>query len=124
MVPVWRLNAPGTWALPLAPFAAVADWKVPSELEQLLVEHTSNVTLPSSAGSGSLNVALRVGVVELTKTPSAGASRGGVVGARSAVLFVTARPAAVRAGLPVGVTVSRIMGSLPGCAYARVSASA
>ena len=109
------MKAPGTWALPLAPFATEADWKVPSELEQLLVEHTSKVTLPVSLGSGSLKVPLSVGVAELTKTPFAGVPREGVVGATFAELFVTATLLTVAAGFPTGITVSRIIGSAPGC---------
>ena len=45
--------------------------KVPSELEQLLVEQTSKVTLPVSSVSGSLNVAVSVGVCEPTTLASA-----------------------------------------------------
>src|SRR2546427_5523730 len=46
--------------------------KVPSELEQLLVEQTSKVTLPVSSVSGSLNVAVRDGArVPTTLAPAA-----------------------------------------------------
>jgi hypothetical protein len=119
------LNAPGTGALPLAPLATLADWNVPSEVEQLLAEHTSKVALPVSLGSGSLKVALRVGVVELMNTASAGEPSAGVVGARSAVLFVIeALPSvAVAAALPVAVAASRTIGSLPGFVYVRSSVS-
>src|SRR5438034_11669957 len=66
--------------------------KVPSELEQLLVEQTSKVTLPVSFASGSPKVAVRVGVEVLRRAPSAGDTSAGVDGATFEVLFVTARP--------------------------------
>src|SRR6266516_760449 len=88
--------------------------KVPSELEQLLVVQTSKVTFPVSTLSGSLKVAVRVGVEVFSRAPSAGETSAGVDGATFEVLFVTARPLAVPAALPVGVAVSRTFGLLPG----------
>src|SRR2546427_2350537 len=53
--------------------------KVPSELEQLLVVQTSKVTLPVSWLSGSLKVAVRVGVAVLRRALCLGgkSARGG-----------------------------------------------
>ena len=69
-----RLKPPGTAALPLAPTARLVllESKLPSELEQLLVVQTSKVTLPVSCVSGSLKVAVRVGVVVFRRAASAG----------------------------------------------------
>src|SRR5438034_4456209 len=88
--------------------------KVPSELEQLLVEQISKVTLPVSWLSGSAKVAVRVGVVVLKRAPSAGETSVAADGATFEVLFVTARPLAVAAALPAGVAVSRTLGLPPG----------
>src|SRR2546427_5797095 len=88
--------------------------KVPSELERLLVVQTSKVTLPVSWLSGSLKVAVSVGVGELIDTASAGETSAGAEGETLAVLLVAALPLAVAAGLPVGRAVSRTIGSLPG----------
>ena len=91
-MPVWRLKPAGTSALPLwLTFSAVlVESKLPSGAEQLLVVQTWKATLPVSSVSGSLNCALRVGVVESMNAPSAGVSRAGVAGAASGVRFVTA----------------------------------
>src|SRR2546427_2551054 len=97
--------------------------KVPSELEQLLVEQTSKVTLPVSWLSGSPKVAVSIGVAVLKRVPSAGETSVGVEGETLAVLFVTATPLALAAALPVDVAVSRTIGSLPGFVYASSSAS-
>ncbi len=113
-MPFWRAKPPGTWALPLAPFATVGESTVPSELEQLLVVHTSNVTVPLSFASGSPNAAVSAGVGVLARAPSAGLTSTGVLGARLAVLFVAAAPLELVAGLPLGGAVSRIIGSVVG----------
>ena len=86
------MKPPGTAALPVWPTvsAVLVELNVPTDAEQLLVEQTSNVTLPVSSVSGSLNVALSVGVAVSVKTASAGATSAGVVGAASGVRFVTA----------------------------------
>ncbi len=88
--------------------------KVPSELEQLLVEQTSKVTLPVSTLSGSAKVAVSVGVEVLSRAASAGDTSAGVDGVTLPVLFVTARPLAVTAALPVGNARSRTIGFEPG----------
>ena len=90
--------------------------KVPSELEQLLVEQTSKVTLPVSWVSGSMNVAVSVGVAVLSRAVSAGLTSVGVDGAAFVVLLVIEALAsvAVAAGLPVASAVSRTIGLLPG----------
>jgi len=82
----------------------------------LLVVQTSKVTLPVSCVSGSRNVAVRVGVVVLSRTASAGPTSVGVDGDAFVVLlvidaFVTV---AVAAALPLASAVSRTIGSLPG----------
>ena len=107
---------PGTEALPLAPFAieVLVESNVPSELVQAASLQTSKVTLPVSFGSGSLKVAVRVGVAELSGAALAGVTSAGVDGARFAVLFVTETPLAVAAAFPVERARSRIIGSLPG----------
>jgi hypothetical protein len=99
--------------------------KVPSDVEQLLVEQTSNVIFPVSFGSGSLKVAVSVGVYEPTLFVSPGLTRTGMFGPVFAVLFVMKALAseAVTAALPVGVAVSRTMGSLPGFVYVRLRVS-
>ena len=105
-----------TAALPLALTArlVLVESKVPRELEQLLVEQTSKVTLPVSWLSPSRNVAVSVGVCEPTTLASAGLTSVGEVGVAFAVLLVTPIPLAVAAGLPVARAVSRTIGSLPG----------
>src|SRR5205823_609761 len=123
VVAVWRLKPAGTEALSVAPFAPSGEVKVPRELEQLLVEQTSNVTWPVSFVSGSPKVALSDGVVVPTNTALAGAESEGVLGGRFAVLFVTATPAVLAAALPVGGAVSRTIGSAPGFVYASVRVS-
>ena len=82
-MPLARLKPAGTAALPLALTASVVlvESKVPSELEQLLVVQTSKVTLPVSWVSGSLNVAVSVGVAVLSRAVSAGLTSAGVEGA-------------------------------------------
>ena len=100
-----RLKPPGTAAQPLALTArlVLVESKVPSELEQLLVEQTSKVTLPVSCVSGSLKVAVSVGVAVLSRAVSAGLTSVGVVGAAFVVLFVIEAfvSVAVTAALPV-----------------------
>src|SRR3989442_15370084 len=76
--------------------------KVPSELEQLLVMQISEVTLPVSWLSGSLKVAVRVGVAVLRRAASAGGRSAGVEGATFAGLLVTATPPAGAAGVGSG----------------------
>src|SRR5438128_9621608 len=90
---------PGTAALPLASEVRVVMvyWKVPCELEQLLVVQTSKVTLPVSWVSASLKVAVSVGVVVFRRAASAGETSAGVEGAAFAVLFATAIPLTVAA---------------------------
>src|SRR5947208_1249416 len=90
--------------------------KVPSELEQLLVEQTSKVTLPVSWLSPSRNVAVSVGVAEFKRAASAGLTNVGVLGATFVVLLVIEAFAsvAVAAALPVARAASRTIGSLPG----------
>ena len=116
-MPSAAIVPPGSVTLPSAPFAIakLVESKVPSELEQLLVEQTSNVTLPMSFVSGSLKVAVSVGVAVFTRVASAGLTRVGVDGLTFAVLLVTLTPLAPAAGLPVASAVSRTIGSLPGC---------
>src|SRR5206468_4584800 len=111
-----RVKPPGTATEPLAPTARLVavESKVPSELVQLLVEQTSKVTLPVSTLSGSLKVAVSVGVEVFRRDPSAGETSVGVVGAAFVVLFVTARPVADAAAFPLGVAASRTFGLLPG----------
>ena len=99
--------------------------KVPSELEQLLVEQTSNVTLPVSFASGSSNVAVSVGVMVFKRTPPPGPTSTGAGGAAFAVLFVI-EPFAidpVAAAFPTGFATSRTIGLLPGFAYPSASVS-
>jgi hypothetical protein len=90
--------------------------KVPRELVQAASLQTSKVSLPVSFGSGSLKVAVNVGVCVPTIALSAGETSVGVEGARFVVLFVIEplprEPEA--AGLPVGVARSRILVP-PGC---------
>src|SRR5690242_12784118 len=83
-------------------------------VEQSLTAQTWNVALPVSFGSGSLNVAVSVGVAVLSRAPFAGLTSAGVEGAASAVLFVTAWPVEVAAALPVASAVSRTFGLKPG----------
>src|SRR5207248_11656359 len=80
----------GIAALPSAPTAieVLVESKVPSELEQLLVEQTSNLTLPVSFASGSSNVAVSVGVMVFKRTPPPGPASTGAGGAAFDVLFV------------------------------------
>src|SRR5438067_12543434 len=81
--------------------------KVPSELEQLLVEQTSKVTLPVSWLSGSLKVAVSVGVAVFSCAASVGVTSVGAFGAAFDVLFVIDAlfSVAVAPALPVGVAV-------------------
>ena len=90
--------------------------KVPSELEQLAVEQTSKVTLPVSFVSGSLKVAVSVGVAELRRVPSAGETSAGVLGATFVVLLVIDALSSdpLTDGFPVGDAVSRTFGFEPG----------
>src|SRR5206468_2968052 len=110
-----RLKPPGTAAEPLALTARLVllESKVPSELEQLLVEQTSKVTLPVSFESGSRNVALSVGVAVLTRAASAGLTRIGVEGLPFEALLVidALLSVAVAAAFPA---MSRTIGLLPG----------
>src|SRR5439155_25199224 len=117
-MPSARLKPPGTAADPFAPTVRVVllESKVPSELEQLLVVHTSNVTLPVSCESESRNVAVSVGVALFRRAVSAGLTRVGRSEERrvgkeviEALLSV-----AVAAALPVARAMSRTIGSLPG----------
>jgi hypothetical protein len=98
---------------------------VPSELEQSLAAQTSKLMWPASFGSGSSNVAVRSGVAESTKAPSAGVTSEGSSGAMFAVLFVIEMSPSepVAAALPVGRVRSRTIGSLPGFVYASVRVS-
>src|SRR5207253_9816076 len=118
---------PGIAALPSAPTAieVLVESKAPSELGQLLVEQTSNVTLPVSFASGSSNVAVSVGVMVFKRTPPPGPTSIGAVGAVFAVLFVI-EPFPidpVAAAFPTGVATSRTIGSLPGFVYPSASVS-
>src|SRR5437870_12899523 len=90
MVPLARLKPAGTAAEPLALTArlVLVESKVPSELEQLLVEQTSKVTLPVSWLSLSRNVAVSVGVAEFKRAASPGLTNVGVPGATFVVLLV------------------------------------
>src|SRR3954451_8785736 len=114
-MPFVRLRPPGTAAEPFAPTVRVVlvESKVPSELEQLLVVHTSKVTLPLSCESGSPKLALRVGVVVLRRAVSEGLTSVGVDGEAFVVLFVIeALPSmSVTDAFPAP---SRTIGSLPG----------
>src|SRR5438128_2441712 len=109
---------PGTAALPLASEVRVVMvyWKVPCELEQLLVVQTSKVTLPVSWLSASLKVAVSVGVVVLRRAASAGETSAGVEGAALVVLLVIEAlvSVAVTEAFPGVSAVSRTIGSLPG----------
>ena len=87
--------------------------KVPRELEQLLVEQTSKVTLPESFESGSRKVAVSVGVAVLSRAASAGPTEVGVEGAAFAVLFVIDALLSVAVAAEFAAT-SRTLGLLPG----------
>src|SRR5713101_5108101 len=109
---------PGIAALPSAPLAieVLVESNALSTLEQLLSEHTWNMIVPVSFGSGSMNVAVSVGVNTPTLLAFGGLASVGTFGPTFVVLFVIdplPRVAVVPA-LPVGVAVSRTMGSLPG----------
>ncbi len=109
------IRPPGTWALPSVLSATVGESKVePIGLVQLLSEQTWKRTRPLSFGSGSLKVAVRVGVAVFSRLASVGFTSVGVLGAMLAVLLATARPVVVAARLPAGFAVSRICGSAPG----------
>src|SRR2546427_12066610 len=107
-------------AVPLAALAidVFVELNVLSTLEQLLSEHTSNVIVPVSFASGSTKVAVSVGVNTATLLAFGGSTSVGVEGAALLVLLVIEAlvSVAVAAGLPVGVAVSRTIGSLPGLA--------
>src|SRR5437870_4244604 len=113
------MSPAGTDLLPFAPTAidVEVESNVSTTLEQLLVAHSWNVTLPVSCVSGSENVALSVGVCVVTVAASAGPTRAGIVGAWSAVLLVICAFATVplAAAFPVGVAVSRTTLPVPGC---------
>ena len=66
-------------ALPVAPLASVLleESKLPSELVHAASVQTWKLSVPLSLGSGSLKVALRVGVAVFRRTPSAGETSGG-----------------------------------------------
>jgi hypothetical protein len=102
---------PGIAALPLASFeiAVLVESNVPIKVAQVAPGQTSNVTLPLSFGSGSLNVAVSAGAAVFTRALPAGETSAGVDGAMFVVLFVTLTPDALAAGLPVGVAVSRTL---------------
>src|SRR5262249_51994718 len=108
----------GTAAEPLAPTARVVELesKVPIELEQALSLQTWKVTLPVSCVSGSLNVALSVGVAVLSCDAFAGLTSTGVVGVAFVVEFVIEAfvKVAVTAAFPVGTARSRTIGFAPG----------
>ncbi len=88
-MPLARAKPPGTAAEPLAATARLVfvESKVPMELEQLLVEQISKVSLPVSCVSGSLKVAVSVGVVVLSLPVSAGETSAGVEGEAFVVLL-------------------------------------
>src|SRR3954453_11067214 len=100
--------------LPFWPLASdvFVESNVPREAEQPRSEQTSNVIVPVSFASGSLNVAVSVGVYEPTMLASGGSTSAGTDGATFVVGFGTEPVAsvAVTAGLPVGVARSRIFG--------------
>src|SRR2546428_10109556 len=81
-------------AEPLAPTARVVtvESKVPRELEQLLVVQTSKVTLPVSWLSGSLKVAVRVGVAVLRRAASAGGKSAGGSGEHTSAVLSPSEP--------------------------------
>ncbi len=124
-MPSTRFAEPGTEADPLVLFAT------PDALEKVAIgsppavqdgfPQTWKVTVPVSLSSGSLKVALRSGVAELSCRPSFGLTSVGVLGAWFPVLFVidTFPIVAVAAGLPVGVAGSRTIEPPPGCVYVR-----
>jgi hypothetical protein len=118
VLPFESAKPPGTAADPLAPTASdvLLESNVPSELEQLLVVQTSNVTFPVSCVSASLKVAVSVGVVVLSCTASAGETRAGVDGEAFDVLFVmdALLSVAVLDAFPVVSAVSRTIGFAPG----------
>src|SRR5437588_9627073 len=109
VVPLFCLYTAATeiYTLSLHVALPILESKVPSELEQLLVEQTSKVTLPVSWLSPSRNVAVRVGVAVFRRAASAGLSREGVSSVAQAVCVVVSRPLAVAAALPVARAVSR-----------------
>src|SRR5436309_16043708 len=76
-------------------------------LPQFLVLPYTTLFRSVSWLSASLNVAVRVGVEVFSRAPSAGDTSAGVEGATFEVLFVTARPVAVAAALPVESARSR-----------------
>src|SRR5207248_7098148 len=95
----------GIAALPSAPTAieVLVESKVPSELEQLLVEQTSKLTLPVSWVSLSRNFVVSVGVMLFRRAPAAGLTGVGVDGETFVVEFVIDAlvSVAVAAALPV-----------------------
>jgi hypothetical protein len=126
-VPSARLE--GTLAVPfvaLAMPAAVENvWSGSPPAVHVALPQTSNVNVPVSFGSGSVNVAVRAGVAELTRRPSAGSKSAGVGGAMSAVPFaIDALPSEpVAAAFPAGCAESRTTAPLPGFVYVSESES-
>ena len=73
--------APGTAAEPFAPFAiSAAEEKVERTVVQAASAQTRKLTVPVLAASGSLNVAVRVGVVVFGKAAFAGVTSAGTLG--------------------------------------------
>ena len=89
---------------------------VPIGVEQLLVVQTWKVIVPVSLGSGSLKVALRVGVAVLSRVAAEGETSAGAVGAMLSVLLVIEPLASESsaASLPAGVVRSVTTGPLLG----------
>ena len=104
-MPLVRPKPPGTAAEPLLPtvIAVLVESKVPIELEHVMFVQTWKVILPVSFVSGSLKVAVNVGVVVLSSAPAVGVTSTGVDGATFVVLFVIEAfvSVAVTAAFPV-----------------------
>src|SRR5205823_12501117 len=98
---------------------------VPSELEQLLDRKSAEEGKSVYWGWRSRNVAVRLGVVVLSRAVSAGATSVGVDGDAFTVLLVIDAfvSVAVAAALPVASAVSRTIGLLPGLVYVSSSES-
>src|SRR5258708_1557019 len=90
------------FAEPSAPFTIpLALVNVPSTVEQPESAQTRNEIWPVLLRSGSLDVALRDGVVVFTCRPAAGETNAGRVGGIEAVEFEPAWPLRLATALPI-----------------------